>query len=227
MSPKISVMTYFKQWVIYIVSLPFRVISFYYHVGIKLGKNSCVVGGVKVAGRHERIEVGDNTILTGCKFIFKGNHNKVHIGNHVRLRNVVFWFEDDNNKITIDDGTTMEGNTQLAACESTNIFIGKDCMFANNVNLRTTDSHPILDSYGSRINPAADIKISNHVWIGTYCLVLKGSSIPENCIIGACSLVTSAKTKYTNSIYCGNPVKLVRQGVNWERFRESVKNLQS
>ena len=209
----------FKQWVTFVLSLPFRLLSYCCQVDTKIGKSSQILGGVKANGKNEKIKIGNHTTLTGCKFMFMGNHNEVTIGDHVRLRNIVFWIEDDNNKITIGDGTTMEGNTQLAACEGTNIIIGKDCMLARNINMRTTDSHPIVDSSGNRINPAADIKIGNHVWVGTQVLILKGAYVPENCIIGACSLVTSSKAKCENSIYCGIPAKLVRQGINWCRER--------
>ena len=214
-------MNSFKQLIIYCLSLPFRILCFCRQIDIKSGKRSLVMGGVKVKGKNERIRIGNNTHLIGCKFVFKGCHNEVYIGHNVRLKNVVFWIEDDNNKIVIGDGTTMEGNTQLAACEGTNILIGADCMLAFNVNMRTTDSHSILNTNGERINPAADIRIGNRVWIGTQSLILKGSYIPDNCIIGACSLFTSNKAISSNCIYCGNPAKIVKRDINWTRKRLS------
>ena len=131
---------------------------------------------------------------------------------------MTFWFEDDGNEIIIGDNTTMEGDNQLAACEGTKIIVGKDCMFARNVNLRTTDSHSIVNDDGKRINLAKDIIIGNHVWIGTDVLVLKGVCIPDNCVISAKALV-AAHTYERNSIIGGVPARQIRCNVNWLRER--------
>ncbi len=129
---------------------------------------------------------------------------------------MTFWFEDDGNEIIIGDNTTMEGNNQLAACEGTKIIVGKDCMFAHNVNFRTTDSHSIVDREGKRLNPGKDIIIGNHVWIGTDVLVLKGTRIPDNCVVSAKALVAAHKYE-KNSIIGGVPAKHIRLETNWVR----------
>ena len=164
------------------------------------------------------VKIGNNTSINRCRFVFNGENNKVLIGNNVRLRNVTFWFEDDSNEIIIGDNTTMEGNNQLAACEGTSIIIGKDCMFARNVNLRTTDSHSIINENGKRINPAKNIIIGNHVWIGTDVLVLKGACIPGNCVVSAKALITSHGYE-KNSIIGGVPAKQIRNNISWIRQR--------
>lgn len=168
-----------------------------------------VIGGVKI---------GNNTSLKECRFVFNGKNNKIVIGDNVRLRNVTFWFEDDDNEIVIGDNTTMEGNTQLAACEGTKIVIGNDCMFAHNVNFRTTDSHSVINEDGERINPAKDIFVGNHVWIGTDALILKGTNIPDNCIVSAKALVASHEYE-RNSIIGGIPAKQIKCNVSWLRER--------
>jgi len=126
--------------------------------------------------------------------------------------------EDDNNLIEIGRASSMEGQSQLAACEGTAIIVGEDCMFSHQVNFSTTDSHAIEDLTGMRINPAKDIQIGNHVWIGQKTLVLKGSGIADNCIVGACSLV-NRNLQDTNSIYAGHPAHKVKEGINWNRER--------
>ena len=114
---------------------------------------------------------------------------------------------------------SSEENLFLAACESKKISIGNDCMFSNKVQLRTSDSHSILDENTKRINPGNDIEIGNHVWIGTEVIVLKGATIPENCIVGARSIVTSSLNASPNSMITGMPARVVKTNINWSRER--------
>lgn len=197
------------------VTFVFRVINCR-KFNIETGKNcylGCIVKGSLGGGK-----IGNNTSLKRCRFVFNGKNNKIAIGDNVRLRDVTFWFEDDDNEIVIGDNTTMEGNTQLAACEGTKIVIGNDCMFAHNVNFRTTDSHSVINEDGERINPAKDIFVGNHVWIGTDALILKGTNIPDNCIVSAKALVAS-HTYERNSIIGGVPARQIKCNVNWLRER--------
>ena len=92
-------------------------------------------------------------------------------------------------------------------------------MFSNKIQLRTSDSHSILDGNAKRINPGGDIEIGNHVWIGNEVVVLKGSVIPENCIVGARSIVTSSLRATPNSMIAGIPAKVLKTNINWKRER--------
>lgn len=185
-------------------------------VKASIGTGSSVLNCTAKGMYRGWVKIGSNTSLKACTFVFKGRNNKIVIGNNVRLAGVTFWFEDDGNEIIIGDNTTMEGDTQLAACEGTKITIGKDCMFARNVNFRTTDSHSVIDGDGNRINPANNISIGNHVWIGTDVLVLKGTCIPDNCVVSAKALVASHEYE-KNSIIGGVPAKHIRLETNWVR----------
>ncbi len=182
-------------------------------------KNILIRGcSVRRNGGGNFLSVEEGAMLTDCQFSLYGKNNRVIIHKNARLNNIVFWMEDDNNLIEIGCESSMEGQSQLAACESTSIIIGDDCMFSNQVNFSTTDSHAIEDLEGNRINPAKDIQIGNHVWIGQKTLVLKGSSIADNSIVGAYSLVNKKLTE-TNSIYAGQPAHKVKEGINWNRER--------
>ena len=55
----------------------------------------------------------------------------------------------------------------------------------------------------------APVIIKDNVFIGTNCTILKGVTIGENAIIGACSVVT--KTIPSNEIWAGNPAKFIRK----------------
>lgn len=163
------------------------------------------------------IYIGNNTSINNCKFIFYGSKNNIIIHDGAKLNNVTFWVEDEQNKIIIGENTTFHGNCQLAACEGTTISIGNDCMFSHDIFARTTDSHSIIKE-NKRINIAKNINIGNHVWVGMQCLILKGANIPNGCIIGARSTISSSDME-ANCIYAGTPAKIVNKDITWKRER--------
>lgn len=88
-------------------------------------------------------------------------------------------------------------------------------MLAYDIDMRTTDSHSILDlKTGKRINPAKNISIGAHVWIGSHVVILKGAEIGAHNIVAAGTVVTSMKTE-PNVIVAGNPAKTVKSGIDW------------
>ena len=54
------------------------------------------------------------------------------------------------------------------------------------------------------------------MWIGQHVYFLKGTQIGSGSIIGAKSLVAGKKIK-SNTIYAGNPAKLIRKDVFYDR----------
>lgn len=171
------------------------------------------------------LKVGKNTMLYRCDLSNPYGYlnsieigNKIIIGDNVLIKGMTFWIEDSNNIIKIGDRTTSENHVQVAACEGKKIEIGADCMLSHDIYFRTTDSHSIVDNNGKRINPADNIKIGNHVWIGMQCLIFKGVEIPDDCIIGARSIVTKHKFD-KNSLILGINAKMIKQDINWIRKR--------
>jgi len=165
------------------------------------------------------LSLGKGVSLKNCTICIQGSNNQIIIHENSKVQDVTFWIEDDNNVIEIGYNTTFHGKCQLAACEGTKITIGNDCMFSHDIYCRTTDSHSILNEYGIRINPAKDIRIGNHVWIGMQCLILKGCCISDNSIIGARSMVTSSIESTPNSLFSGTPAKIIKNNINWDRYR--------
>ena len=163
--------------------------------------------------------LGGQSNYKGCTFIFKGNRNKVIIGEKVSLKGVTLWIEGDGNLIIIGNETTIESPCQIAACEGKKVEIGNDCMFGPNLCIRTSDSHPLFDSTGQRINNAKDVSIGNHVWCGADVLILKGTIVPNDSVVGARSLLTTS-CKKTNSVYAGSPCKLIKSNIEWKRSLE-------
>jgi acetyltransferase-like isoleucine patch superfamily enzyme len=77
--------------------------------------------------------------------------------------------------------------------------------------------HKIIDlESNERINHPQDITIGKHVWFGAESLILKGSTINDDCIIGARSVITRSTVSNPNSIIVGNPARIVRSGITWQ-----------
>lgn len=77
------------------------------------------------------------------------------------------------------------------------------------------DAHKIFDATGKHINPPSKIQIGNHVWIGHSTMIMKKSMVPDNCIVGAGSIITESDFN-ESSIILGHPAKMKRQNVSWQ-----------
>ena len=75
-----------------------------------------------------------------------------------------------------------------------------------------TDFHKIYQN-GNLINEDKPIVIGNHCWIGMNCQILKGSSIPNDSIIAAGSIITKTLTR-ENCIYASN--KIIKENIEWK-----------
>ena len=193
------------------------------HKGIKgnsVTYNRCFFKklNIKIRGTGNQIILKDFSKLLNTKIFVYGNNNTISIGKECLLNNVTLWIEDNNNEISIGDKTTFHGETHLAAIEGTKIAIGEDCMFSSNILFQTGDSHSIIDIENNRINSSRDIRIGNHVWVGTRVTCLKNTEISDNCIIGATATVCGKHLK-SNCIIGGVPAKILKENINWLRQR--------
>lgn len=117
--------------------------------------------------------------------------------------------------VVIGDGCGFGGAVRLLLHEANSIEIGRGCLISASTDITVSDMHSIIDlRTGQRINHASDVKISDRVWIGTQCLVLKGATIGSGSIIGARSLVTGEIPE--NCCAAGTPAKVIRRDVTWD-----------
>ncbi|MGN0160848.1 MAG: acyltransferase [Lachnospiraceae bacterium] len=173
---------------------------------------------IRVDGEHNEIVIADLVQMDHLTVQIHGNNNRLVIGAANGFDHCSLWLEDDGNSIEVGEHNRFFEGSQLAALEGTNITIGADGLFAGGVQVRTSDSHSVLNAKGERINAARDIKIGNHVWLGDSVMVLKGSVIPENVIVGARSLVNKVLEE-ANGMYAGTPARLIKSDVNWTSER--------
>jgi len=136
--------------------------------------------------------------------IFKGRCNIGH-GSKISI--------ETNGTLILGDNFTISAESSIAV--SSEIQFGNNCLLSWDILIMDTDFHKIKDEFGNIINAPKPIIVGNNVWIGCRSLILKGAKIPNNCVIGADSIVSKALEK-ENGLYVGSPCKLVKENITWE-----------
>ena len=188
---------------------------------IKINKSAILYSCTfDIVGNNNEIEINASTILNNVNFYIRGDSNKINIGERVKfIRGGTLWIEDYECEASIGKQTTFE-DVHIAVTEpKSKITIGEDCMFAYDIDLRTGDSHSIIDSEtNERINFAQNIVIGNHVWIASHVSILKGVCLLDNTIVATRSVVTNSFDE-NNIIIGGVPAKKIKENINWDRRR--------
>lgn len=137
--------------------------------------------------------------------------NKLKIGNYIGLSflsgsvinikngKVVFKGKPkirENTKINVIDGYVEIGentfiNSKCSINSHESIIIGKECLLGENVQIYDHDhifylSDKLTEKKKFNKEP---IVIGNNVWIGSNVLILKGTKIGNNCVIGAGTII--------------------------------------
>ena len=132
-----------------------------------------------------RVVVGNGTKIRVC------DTGELKLGNnfHISASSTINCYK----KIEIED----------------DVLIGWDCL------LMDSDAHPIYDVNGKICNYDSSIRIEKHCWICSKSIILKGTVIPNDCVVGACSLVVK-NTFNPFSIIAGHPAKSVKTIGGWK-----------
>lgn len=177
------------------------------------GRYSC-----DVIGENNQIIIGKDTFLKDTIFRIRGNENQIIIDDDCTIgAKCSFWIEGTNSIIHIGRQSTFTHTVHFCAQEDNiSINVGMDCMFSNNIVVRTSDSHPIyrIDD-NQRINPAKSVTIGNHVWVAPNTKIMKGVNIENGSIIGSDTIVT--KVIPENSLAVGHPARVVKSNIKWTR----------
>lgn len=172
----------------------------FYLNGATLGKNLKVRGLIKIiVTRKGMLTIGDNlSINSGNNYNIIGRQQtntfwvdgELIIGNNVGISSSVIICKY---KIVIDNNVTIGGNTVIYDTDFHNL----NPLIRNNKELdtKTAVKLPVI--------------IHNNVFIGAHSTILKGVTIGENSIVGACSLVS--KSIPPNEIWAGNPAKFIKK----------------
>jgi acetyltransferase-like isoleucine patch superfamily enzyme len=133
----------------------------------------------------------DSTTTVSGHFVFYSNfHLGVAAGARLRL------------------GSGFFNNGSLVVC-GTEITIGDNCMFGEQVVIRDDDSHEI-DGHPRR----APITIGDNVWVGMRAIILKGVTIGDGAVVAAGSVVT--KDVPPGALVGGVPARVIRKDITWQ-----------
>lgn len=197
--------------------------------------------------RYVNKGVGNRIDLNGCTFahctlVVHGNNNQILIAPNTHLSYLDIYLQGDNHRLIIESDCYLQGRIELLGTanmvrigrgtatfnvflgafeENCTIDIGNDCLFSGGIDIRTGDSHGIIDTTSQRLNYPRSVKIGNHVWLGQRVIVLKGTQIGDNSVIGAGAIVS--KNVPANAIAAGVPAKVVKTGVTWVRDLNDLK----
>lgn len=184
----------------------------------------------------------DNPQIEGLKIDFFGQNNIVKIEEgsvfhnvHIKCREnctieigkthprgirhtAIDMAGSKNGKLIIGQNTSIEGaRFAMANDDNLEVYLGSNCMLSSNIVFRATDGH-VIYSINSRkvLNKAKPIFIGDNVWIGAGATILKGAHVSNDSIIGTMSVV-SKKFEESNVAIAGNPAKIVKTGILWDR----------
>lgn len=174
----------------------------------------------KIFYRINKIQYGKNLRLIGWPFLFRYPQAQLQIGNDVTINSSFFSnllglyqrtiiIARGAGKICIGDGAGISGSTIYARAE---ITLGNHVLVGANTKIMDNDFHPIeVEARNandfSRLE-CRPVHIGDNVFIGCNCLILKGTEIGENSIVGAGSVVCGKFP--ANVVLAGNPARVIK-----------------
>ena len=134
-------------------------------------------------------------------------HGTAHIGHGTKI------YVAPGACLEIGDNFAVSASSQINCYKK--IRFGRDIQFSWDCLVMDSDTHEIFDENGYLMNEPREIVIGKHIWVGCRVTILKGSCIPDGCVVGACSLV-SGKGFEKGSIIAGSPAKSIKKISNWK-----------
>ena len=179
------------------------------------GDRSAMPSVLSVVGESNRLDLGAAGKLVGLQVTVKGSRNRLIIGDDCILNGRII-IKGDAQTVRIGARTSFQ-HVSVYSVEGCDVTIGQDCMFSKRIEIRTSDSHSIVDrATGLRLNRPGSVTIGDHVWIGLEAVVSKGVRVPDNSIVGAKSFVNkSFHEPYV--LIAGVPAGIIRRNVDWDR----------
>lgn len=94
------------------------------------------------------------------------------------------------------------------------ISFGEDCALGWNVQINTTDGHPVYH-HGIPSEKSKPVSIGRHVWITSNVIISKGASIADGSIVAQGAVVNKSFAE-SNALLGGVPAKQISDNIEWK-----------
>lgn len=172
--------------------------------------------------------IGDNNVFKlyaplpqfiNCTIQMIDNAEFVLHESQYKLKDFIVWRMRKGTKLEIGKDFSCEGvEVALHGEENLQVHIGDDCMFSHDIFIQPTDNHSIINKEsGLPINKGGNINIGNHVWLCPSVRIHKNVIIPDDCVVGTCSIVTK-NIDEKGCVVVGMPAKAIKKNITWSRW---------
>ncbi len=144
------------------------------------------------------IQIGNNTSLAG-EFYLEGK-GQISVGNYCSFRERTFIGA----LYSVEIGNHVFGAADVYICDNNNHPISPKARLEMTLQPPGTSSW----KWEHKNVEGAPIRIEDCVWLGRYCMILKGVTIGRGSIVAAGAVVTKSIPPF--SIAAGNPARVVK-----------------
>lgn len=187
----------------------------------------------KISGLDISIIGNDNIIrvskckFKNCKIEIRANGTRLEFKENSRLVCGLYlscWC-GNNQYLEWGENTSVFGAKIYLHEEHSGLVVGKDCMFSADIVVWATDGHAIVGkNNGEVLNPVTRaIEVGDNCWIGHGVYLLKNTKLAEGTIVGSRSVVTR-EFEEKNTVLAGNPARVVKRDIMWNRKTAYVVN---
>jgi acetyltransferase-like isoleucine patch superfamily enzyme len=188
---------------------------------VRYGDNVMLSGSI--TGNDNLVEVGSARVGSEIRITIHGNNNRIVIADFYQIKSLAIQCGNHvpahGTSVSIGGRFSIEPSSVFLMYNSENrLVIGDDCLFSSNITIRCGESpHLIFDlQTGEYLDVSEGVFIGNHVWVGEKVYITKRVTIPDECIVAACSVVTR-RFENRHAVIGGNPAQIVKSNVRWIR----------
>ncbi len=182
------------------------------HATVKIFK------GAKVQTKFQ----GFGTLRFG--FTLVGTYNQRYFPTLILIKGVVKFkgrcVLGSGARVSVDSGATLEIGNQVRVNATSHILvrkeviIGDDTLISWDISITDSDFHKVLN-YDCDKEKTIPVRIGAKCWIGFSNIILKGTTIGNNCVVAAGSILSNGH--FGNSVLiAGSPAKEIRKIKGWE-----------
>lgn len=168
---------------------------------------------------------GEKPVIDGCR-VFLPASTKGSMVIHFGDDNSEVRFHDDVScnldfrlwrQSTVEIGRNTTCNGCRIVADNSDVVIGEDCMFSDEILLQSNDQHGLIDlDRQILINDRRRlVRIGDHVWVGRRSIVMPDVHIGQGAVVGSGAVVVKDIEPFTYNV--GVPSKKVRERSSWTR----------